>query len=333
MSCGQIALQKLGVKVDNYYASEIDKHAIKVTKHNFPQTQHLGDVTGWRDWDIDWSSIDLIIAGSPCQGFSISGKQLAFNDPRSKLFFEFVDIIKNIQEFNPDVKFMFENVKMKKEFQQVITDFLGVEPVAINSTLVSAQSRPRLYWANFWYPKPSDKGIFLQDILQKNVGDEFNITPKWLERLKFSTDLKKRFSALNPGKALCMRARQYSNSRGTFVGALTERRTDEAKKIRAEHFKKHGKDFSPRRGKELVQRSDQKMNCLTATFSIREHSLIDDSLIYRKLTPVECERLQTVPDNYTECVSNSQRYKMLGNGWTVDVVAHIFEFMLVSELF
>ena len=133
---------------------------------------------------------------------------------------------------------------------------------------------------------------------------------------------------MNPDKAICMTARQYANWNGTFVTipfAMTERRTEEAKRIRREHQQKYGKDFSPRRGKELVPRKDEKMNCLTATYSLKEHTILDNQLKYRKLTPIECERLQTLPDNYTEGISNSQRYKALGNGWTVDVITHLFK--------
>jgi len=124
MSCGQIALERAGVKAGNYYASELDKYAIKVTQANYPDTVQLGDVTKWRDWGIDWSSIDLLIGGSPCQGFSFAGKQLAFDDPRSKLFFVYVDILSHIRSVNPNVKFMLENVRMKKEYLDIITESL-----------------------------------------------------------------------------------------------------------------------------------------------------------------------------------------------------------------
>lgn len=135
MSCGRIALDRAGVFVEKYYASEVDKYAMKVSQHNWPGNIQLGDVTKWKEWDIDWSGIDLLIGGSPCQGFSFAGKQLAFDDPRSKLFFVFVDILKHIKSANPDVKFMLENVWMKKEHLAVISEMLGVQPVFINSAL------------------------------------------------------------------------------------------------------------------------------------------------------------------------------------------------------
>ena len=171
MSCGRIALDRAGIDVGKYYASEIDKYAIKVSENNYPDIIRFGDVQGWMDWDVDWASIDLIIAGSPCQGFSFAGKQLAFNDPRSKLFFVFVDILRHIQSLNPDVKFMLENVRMKKEYLDVITETLGVKPVVINSALVSAQNRVRYYWCNWDVEQPDDKEIKLADILESGVVD------------------------------------------------------------------------------------------------------------------------------------------------------------------
>jgi len=261
MSCGQIALNRAGILYDNYFASEIDKYAIKVTMANYPNTIQLGSVTDVKASNLP--KIDLLIGGSPCQGFSFAGKQLNFDDPRSKLFFEYVRLLK---ECKPKY-FLLENVKMKKEYQDVISKHLGVEPIEINSALVSAQNRKRLYWCNWHVEQPEDKGILLKDIIEK---DALPIT-------------------------------------------LTEHRTEEAKKIRREHKNKTGKDFSPRRAKELVKRNDGKSNCLTANLSNKE----------------QCERLQTVPNNFTkvEGISNTQRYKMLGNGWTVDVIAHIFSSM------
>ena len=169
LSCGQIALNRADIKYDNYYASEIDKHAIKVTQHNYPNTIQLGSVTEIKGSDLP--QIDLIIGGSPCQGFSFAGKQLNFDDPRSKLFFEFVRL-KN--ELNPKY-FLLENVVMKQEFQDVITEYLGVKPIKINSKLVSAQTRERLYWTNIPNVKePEDCGITLSDILEDiGINGEF----------------------------------------------------------------------------------------------------------------------------------------------------------------
>ena len=166
MSCGQLALDRLGIKVDMYLAAEIDKYAMSIAKKNYPNTVHLGDVTKLRG--VDLPKIDLLIGGSPCQGFSFAGKQLNFDDPRSALFFEFVRLLK---ETNPKY-FLLENVRMKQEFQDVISDYLGVKPIMINSALLSAQNRVRLYWTNIpGVAQPEDKGFILKDILEDGVVD------------------------------------------------------------------------------------------------------------------------------------------------------------------
>lgn len=171
ISAGHLALERAGIEVGTYYRSEIDKFANKVAMHHYPDDVQLGDVTKWREWDIDWASIDMLIGGSPCQGFSFAGKQLAFDDPRSALFFVYVDILNHIKSFNPNVKFMLENVKMKKEFVEVINEHLGVEPVVINSALMSAQNRVRLYWCNWDLKQPKDKGILLRDVIHGGASD------------------------------------------------------------------------------------------------------------------------------------------------------------------
>ena len=163
ISAAQIALERAGIPVKNYYASEIDKYAITVAQENYPNTQQIGDV---RTVDVSTlPKIDLIVGGSPCQGFSFTGKGLNFDDPRSALFFEYVRILNKTRETNPDVKFLLENVRMKKEYQDVISEHLGVQPVPINSSLVSAQNRYRLYWANWEITQPDDRGIVLSDIV------------------------------------------------------------------------------------------------------------------------------------------------------------------------
>ena len=167
MSCGRLALDRLGIKVDKYYASEIDKYAIQVASANYPDTIQIGDVCDVKG--EDYPNIDLILAGSPCQGFSFAGKQLAFDDPRSALFFEFVRVLK---EVNPKY-FLLENVKMKKEFLDIISDQVGVEPILINSSLLSAQNRQRYYWTNIpGVEQPEDRGLVLKDILEDFVGEE-----------------------------------------------------------------------------------------------------------------------------------------------------------------
>jgi DNA-cytosine methyltransferase len=321
ISAGQVALERAGIKVDNYYASEVDKYAIQITQKNHSNTIQLGDVTKWREWDIDWSSIDMVIGGSPCQGFSFAGKQLNFEDPRSKLFFDFLDVCNNVANHNPKMKFLLENVRMKKEYQDVISKFLGVAPMFINSSLVSAQNRPRLYWTNIEnVSQPNDKNILLRDIILKDVEDKYHLTDQAIDYMSRLRNGKPRWEYhKNPidGKAACLTANMY---KGVPYGVL---RIPEA-------TKKGYVDINPNEGVNLTfinsktrrgRRMEDKSNCLTAT---TYDYCWYDGFICRKLTPIECERLQTFPDNYTEGISNSQRYKSLGNGWTVDVISHIF---------
>lgn len=166
ISCGMLALQRANIPIDNYYASEICSDAIKISEHHHKNIIRLGDVTKWKEWDIDWKSIDLLIGGSPCQGFSSAGKRLNFNDPRSKLFFVYLDILNHIKSVNEDVKFLLENVKMNKTIESHISELLGCKPVMINSALVSAQNRVRYYWANFPITIPNDLGIKVSDIYE-----------------------------------------------------------------------------------------------------------------------------------------------------------------------
>lgn len=302
----RIALDQLNISC-KYFASEIDKYAIQISRKNYLDIKYLGDINYYDNWELP--KIDLLIGGSPCQGFSVAGKQLNFDDSRSKLFFKYV---KCLEKFKPKY-FILENVKMKKEWQNIINKLLKIEPIEINSSLLTAQNRKRLYWTNIkGIEQPKDKGILLKDILEYGIVDRdksYCITASYDKGTNIEGYIKK----------------------GRRQIAFTERRTEEAKRIRTEYRLKYGKDFSPRRSKELVARNDNKMNCLTATFSIKEHTLIDEKLYYRKLTPIECERLQGVPDNYTKGVSNSQRYKMLGNGFTIPVIKHILNYININE--
>ena len=294
MSCGQIALQKSDFQVDKYFASEIDKYAIKVAKANYPDMVHLGDVQGVKADDLP--QIDLLIGGSPCQGFSFAGKQLNFDDPRSKLFWEFVRLLK---ELRPKY-FLLENVRMKQQSMDVISEALGVEPIFINSRLVSAQNRQRYYWTNIPIDKlPDDKGIILADVLEDGHVDR--------------------------DKAHCIDANYFKG--GNLKSYFEKHR-------RQLVFSKDGLCHvgdADIRGNDNVRRvyhPDGKAPCLTTMGGgHREPKTLTSDTTWRKLTPLECERLQTVPEGYTNHVSNTQRYKMLGNGWTVDVVSHIFNGM------
>lgn len=543
ISAGRVALERAGIVVDNYYASEVDKYAIQVSNKNYPDIKQMGDVTKWREWDIDWSSIDLVIGGSPCQGFSFAGKQLNFEDPRSKLFFDFVDICHRVADDNPKMNFLLENVRMKKEYQDVISSYMGIEPVMINSSLLAAQNRVRFYWVGqniertqfinnnichkcnnkneskkklgisgetsttrertllgeaqggqinlydlpqgvlknrkegyykdlfntmpsdkqkesrqesrqgetisiqneilpkeqgsstelpkgiqennkregsdeksrskspteigktnadtlaktawsekedvkrginggtedgeslcclqcntrfnnrphstyiMWRDKriekftgvmsemqfnqihqnngrifdtyqinigqPEDKGIILKDIIldQDEVDEKYYLTAEAVDYMSRLRNGKPRWEYhKNPidGKAACLTANMY---KGVPYGVL--RIPEATKKGYVELNENEGIDLThftskTRRGRLMKDKS----NCLTVNgFEYAWY----DGYICRKLTPLECERLQTFPDQYTSGVSNTQRYKALGNSWTVDIIAHIFK--------
>lgn len=317
IACGYEALLRAGIPIDEYVAYEIDKNAIKVALKNHPDIKEMGDVTV-ADF-TRFKGFDLVIGGSPCQGFSIAGKQLNFTDPRSKLYFEFERAVREIQP----TYFLLENVAMKKEYQDVITERLGVEPILINSNLVSAQNRKRLYWTNI--PNvtlPVDKGIMLSDIVHENelnfTGDlepykvpidkSFKIIDKEVQIGKVGyfrqdSQANRVYSIHDKAVTLCGEAGGGAAKMGQYLfGCLTPDRVDK---------RQNGQRFN----------EGDKFYTLTAQ---DRHGILTDGYI-RKLTPIEAERLQTLPDNYTQCegVSNVSRYKLLGNGWTVDVIAHI----------
>lgn len=272
MSCGRIALERAGIEVDNYFSSEIDPYAIKIANKNYLQDggNRLGNILEVKASDLP--KIDLLIGGSPCQGFSFAGKQLNFEDERSKLFFEYVRLLK---ECKPKY-FLLENVKMKKEYEQVISDLLGVEPILINSSVVSAGSRPRLYWTNIPYTEINKQEIKLNDILING----------------YSNRDKSHCIDANYGRGTNLRRYLYRGSRQVIF-------TD--------------KEFM----KKLLDNKPNIEECNTIGNENKDK--------WRKLLPIECERIQTVPDNYTEGIPDFWRYHMLGNGWTVDVIAHIFK--------
>lgn len=431
MSCGQIALNKLGIKYDKYFAAEIDKYAMQVTQHNFPDTVQLGDVQFVTKETFGTHKIDLLIGGSPCQGFSFAGKQLNFEDPRSVLFFEFVRLLK---ELKPKY-FLLENVKMKRESQDIISKYLGCEPIEINSSLVSAQTRKRLYWTNIPnITQPEDKGIILKDIIEPYVDEKYYPGQKLLDNYdgngQLNPDYKSQANAVHSGDkfpTICAGTHGYAFGYLEHLKQVGDkmRHPEATKKGYAEAGEDEGLDLTfpnskTRRGREMKEKSncltasvhhfgvvidpskpnqinpskdaggkqphmqdrvfDQegKSHALTASFANRTNvgtvcdmvanqgkepikedidkgscllardykgfgnqaqtgvRLIDGEkkLSWRKLTPLECERLQTVPDGYTmilkdgkQKVSDTQRYKMLGNGWTVDVITHILKNM------
>lgn len=292
ISCGQMALQRAGIRVDNYYASEIDKYAMQITQKNYPETIQLGNVT-----DIDFASIekiDLLIGGSPCQDLSIAKRdRKGLTGERSGLFWKYVDALKTLKPKH----FLFENVASMKKFDRdIITKALGVEPILINSALVSAQQRKRLYWTNIpGIEQPEDKKIYLQDILENGCVDRL--------------------------KAYCITA-TYSR-----VGNLRDYFDYKQRQIVFDAPHRIGE----LNGKTYQQNRVYAMNGKSVSLSSNGGGWGANTGLYyteqgiRKLTPLECERLQTLPEGYTEGISDTQRYKCIGNGWTVDVIAHIFK--------
>lgn len=298
ISTGRLCLEMVGIPVDNYFSSEINPRAIQISEKNYPDIIRLGDVI-----TIDVGKlpkIDLVIAGSPCQGFSRAGLCLNFEDPRSKLFFEFVHILDAIRERNPDVKFLLENVEMKKEWREVITKYVGVEPYLINSKLLSAHNRPRTYWTNIDFEKPiEDAGITVLDIVEAVDTSDF---------------------VNHNGVLFDPRIRPECRDLVSVVdGEVRIRQATKLGYIVAENGDGVSLDFptsKTRRGRV----TKQKTACLTTS---SEPLVYVDGAI-RQLTITEKERLQTLPDGFTEGVSYGARLEALGNGWTASVVAHIF---------
>lgn len=340
-----LALDKAQIKVEQVYYSEIDKFANKVTEQQYPNDIALGDVTKWKEWDIDWSSVDLVSAGFPCQSWSVAGQQQGDKDERGMLFWTTLDIIKTVLEHNPKAKFLMENVKMKKDFEEYITyhttEALGyVEKTLINSALVSAQKRNRYYWTNFEVAQPEDRGILLKDIVEGDHIDLYNELENDIRNDKVVSEQKLNgisqtmTRALNNGKNPDQKANSLTACayKGMGTNGMTNilvkndnvvvRATVQAN---AEHTY-NGKvpTLTAAMG---VGGGNVPLLTDNETASQYKGKYIDknDRLKYRKLTPLECERLQTVPDNWTECLSNTQRYKSLGNGWTIDVIVHILE--------
>lgn len=454
MSCGMIALKRAGIAVDNYYASEIDPYTIAVSKANHPEIIHIGDVCKIKG--SDFPKIDLLIAGSPCQGFSFAGKGLNFEDPRSILFFEFVRIWKELKAINPDLKFMLENVQMLYEHELVISKIFGANPIVINAALVSAQNRVRNFWTNInckavglfgemepQIPQPKDKGIILSDILETEVDEKYYLSEVALQRIQ-----RKEYSQpkINPDKTGTLNTKNNSGQLSVYSGTTLIAGVIDQNKFRANgdksmclvsnYYKGHdnhgmrtviqvnnaeqfGKQprqqnrvydesgLSPALTSTLssgspiivtkidkkgnIKSNQDKASCLTGgAHSGGNHSDMDLQQIHisnpvqigslydnnsqagyseegksvtlkseaggggaksgyyfvqdriRRLTPIECERLQCVPDTYSKygmkqskktgiwfqiIISDTQRYKMLGNGWNCDVITHIFSYL------
>ena len=369
MEVGRLAMDRAELPVGKYFSAEIDKYAIQIANKNHSDIIQLGDVTEIDTEDLP--QIDLLMGGSPCQGFSFAGKQLNFSDPRSKLFFEFIRIM---NELKPRYVLL-ENVRMKKEYEDVITEHMGFPPQLLNSSKVSAQNR----WRNYWFgtyingkyeqimiPPLEDKGLVLKDILQTDHNEppvpinERNARHHRNEDQKgLCTTATMYKGAGNNGMTIVDRslsvgeAEEYSHYKyratkevyhmnGKAPTLLTMQGGNREPKV-ATYSTKGGRIVNRRLDESGVRkdyqlelpyttqvevRDDDKTNCLT---TVQKDNVVVQGMTWRKLTPIECERLQTLPDNYTEGVSKTQRYKMIGNGWTVDVIAHILGEMLLPK--
>lgn len=427
MSCGQQALERCGLKVYNYFASEIDKYAIKVTMANYPNTKQLGSVVDVNGYDLP--KIDLLIGGSPCQSFSFAGKRKGMStkdeqeiltldhylqlksegyefEGQSYLFWEYMRLLNELRSKNPDVFFLLENVEMGEKWEKVLSKAIGVNGIHINSALVSAQNRKRIYWTNIGMQptglfgdmqsiieQPKDKGILLKDILESNVSEKYFLSDKAIERIKKYNNGEKCFN--DNDKSLCLAAgynksgrdNQYineiiihntmprssttgkggtgllsradgktycldtGNTNAVEIVAMRGRPNKDGVNIQTFETNKTGKSNSltsvqkDNLVKELnenqLKKFDLNVNTDKANTLTLAQGRAGSSKEYmdsvskiakltsriRRLTPIECERLQTIADNYTSYVSDSQRYKMLGNGWTIDVICYIFSYL------
>ena len=409
-SGGQQALERVGIKVDNYFASEIDKYAIKVTQANYPNTIQLGSVIDVNIFDLP--KIDLLIGGSPCQSFSFAGKRkgmstkceteiLTLNhylelknqgfefEGQSYLFWEYMRILRDIQKINPDVKFLLENVEMGEKWEKVLSKAIGVNGIHINSALVSAQNRKRIYWTNIGMipgglfgdlvsiiEQPKDKVILLKDILETQVDEKYFLSVKAIDRCINNNRSRLTDTDGESGSILANQSKQ-STDMVTIVHNTMPRSSTSGKGGTGHLTRQDGKTYCLDTGNtnavEIVAmrgrgekgsieqkfetNGTQKSNSLTTvqkdnlvkaiqlgrsqnwgdcesdsgkayTLRISKPNGIKYKSRIRRLTPIECERLQTVKDNFTAHVSDSQRYKMLGNGWTIEVIAHIFKYLL-----
>ena len=382
MSCFQIALKELGIPISKYYASEIDKFAMQQTQHNFPNTIQLGSIV-----DIDVSSldhIDFIAGGSPCQSFSFAGKRAGMStkcneeiytlerylelksagfefEGQSYLFWEYMRILTEVRKYNPDVKFLLENVEMGNKWERVLSEAIGVFGVHINSSLVSAQNRKRIYWTNIRVkqvglfgelhsdiPQPKDTGILLRDILESDVDEKYYIkNPKFgfegmdinrkgatlrtgghqsqsdkhnfdIIKLDVKGDVKS-----NQDKASCFTAGANSGGFHEEKAPSMTSNSWEQNNLLVCHNMMPRSSKTKKGGTGHLTRNDGKTYCLDTSHT----DAIEYKQRIRRLTPTECERLQTIPDWYKWIVSDTQQYRMLGNGWTVEVIIWILSFL------
>ena len=355
MSCGQQALERAGIKVNQYYASEIDKYAIQVTMANYPNTIQLGSVV-----DVDGYSlpkIDIIMGGSPCQSFSFAGKRKGMStkdeqeiltldhylrlkyegyefEGQSYLFWEYMRLLNEVKP----TYFLLENVMMGEKWEKVLSKAIGVNAIEINSALVSAQNRRRLYWTNIGMEasgffgdlesiieQPKDREILLRDVLENEVDEKYFLSERGINKIKRYNNADR--SLDNTDKSLCLAAGYHKQGRDNqlIVHNTNAMEVRKVKQLNNNQQKKFNPNINSDKANTLTLAqgragsSDEYMDSVSKIANITSR--------IRRLTPIECERLQTVKDNYTNYVSDSQRYKMLGNGWTVEVITHIFKYI------
>ena len=324
MNTGRQALKNVGIKVDKYYSSEIKPYAIELTQHHFPDTIQVGDVTKWREWDIDWKSIDLVLSGSPCQDLSAAGKRAGINGKKSSLFFTFIEILEHIKSLNPKVLFLQENVGSASKLDVgIMSRALGVYPVRINSSLVTAQLRDRYYWSNIRtketmfdvvtdIPQPKDKGIMFKDILTSGVVEV------------------EKHTCLNTGSGK-KGTQRYLKHRNETTGMLTliYEYNDE---LRCKTNTVKGYDVvtendcidlsfptsTTRRGRVTKGKSPCLMESSNKLYSYKDG-------IVRTVNKVEMCRLQGFPDNYCDILTTAKAGSLLGDGWTLPIIEHIFK--------
>lgn len=362
ISCGQVALERAGIPVEVYYASEIDKYAIQITQKNYPNTIQLGDVTKI-DFKEFIGKVDLIMGGSPCQDLSIAGKRAGLAGERSGLFYKFVEAIEVIK---PKYFLLENNVGMPQDAYEEISRLMGCYPIKINSALVSAQTRKRFYWTNIGdknynlfgfptvaIPQPKNKGILLRDVLEsgqlyQNKADcltaryqgatfphdyERNQRTMVAEPIKIPENTVKGYAEINQGECMDLTHLNSKTRRGRAMKEKCNCLQTQSEfyqylePLRLGQIGKGGQGqriYSVRGKSVSLSANGGGPGAKTGLYKI---DLPDGEYLIRKLTPIECERLQTLPDGYTEGVNNTQRYKAIGNGWTVDIIAHIFSFL------
>lgn len=309
MNTGRQALENVAIKVNKYYSSEIKPYAIELTQHHFPDTIQVGDVTKWKEWDIDWKSIDLILSGSPCQDLSAAGKRAGINGKKSSLFFVFVDILNHIKSLNPNVLFLQENVGSASKLDVgIMSRELGVYPCRINSKLVVAQLRDRYYWTNIRtketmfdlvtdIPQPQDRGIMFKDVITGGSQEGLKKRAKTMQsmitliyeannELRVKTNTNKGYDILTENDCLDL----------SFPKSTT------------------------RRGRVTKGKSPCLMESNNNLYSYKDGIVIE-------LNQVEMERLQGFPDGYTSILSKAKAGSLLGDGWTLPVIEHIFSFI------